>query len=187
MEMFLIHFLFLFDKVSSVLDKLLKKRTSPVGGINITISQNSFKFLPQRPPVRLRKRCILSVQEKIRKEVERTTTKFSSRLMLKAKILRQAFLRSLPRLSFETQIFETETETFSETQILRHISHISMLRRARNSVLPTKLAFLVNKSLKNRTALPPLCKPFDNEGHYCLNIFLYQKNIKPRLLQDQNF
>ena len=107
--------------------------------------------------------------------------------MLKAKILRQAFLRSLPRLSFETQIFETETETFSETQILRQISHICMLRRARNSVLPTKLAFLVNKSLKNRTALPPLCKPFDNEGHYCLNILLYQKNIKPRLLQDQNF
>ena len=115
MEMFLIHFLFLFDKVSSVLDKLLKKRTSPVGGINITISQNSFKFLPQHPLDRLRKRCILSVQEKICKEVERTKTKFSSLLMIKAKILRQTFLRSLPRLSFETQIFETETETFSET------------------------------------------------------------------------
>ena len=128
MEMFLIHFLFLFDKVSSVLDKLLKKRTSLVGGINITISQNSFKFLPQHPPARLRKRCILSVQEKICKEVERMKTKFSSRLMIKAKILRQTFLRSLPRLSFETQIFETETETFSETQILRQISHIFMLR-----------------------------------------------------------
>ena len=76
-------------------------------------------------------------------------------------------LDTLWRLSFETQIFETETETFSETQILRHISHISMLRRARNSVLPTKLAFLVNKSLKNRTALPPLCKPFNKERHYC--------------------
>ena len=162
MEMFLIHFLFLFDKVSSVLDKLLKKRTSPVGGINITISQNSFKFLPQHPPARLRKRCILSVQEKICKEVERTKTKFSSRLMIKTKILRQTFLRSLPRLSFET-----ETETFSEPQILRQISHICMLRWARNSVLPTKLAFLVNKSLKDRTALPPLCKPFDKEGQYC--------------------
>ena len=167
MEMFLIHFLFLFDKVSSVLDKLLKKRTSPVGGINITISQNSFKFLPQHPPARLRKRRILSVQEKICKEVERTKTKFSSRLMIKAKILRQTFLRSLPRLSFETQIFETETETFSETQILRQISHTCMLRWARKSVLPTKLAFLVNRSLKYRTALPPLCKPFDKEGYYC--------------------